>query len=112
MTCLTLLTLRVPAGRGTDVVRYYGTAGILEASGATSTTLGLRSAADDSESGEAGEGCEGGGTTDTVLVVAEWPDRQAYADWQADPVRESFSAGILACAGDIVSATSEIFEIV
>ncbi|MEY8566562.1 hypothetical protein AALF15_08325 [Corynebacteriaceae bacterium 7-707] len=109
MTCLTLLTLRVPAGRGTDVVRYYGTAGILEASGATSTTLGLRSAADDSGNGEGGEG---GGTTDTVLVVAEWPDRQAYADWQADPVRESFSAGILACAGDIVSATSEIFEIV
>lgn len=109
MTCLTLLTLRVPAGRGTDVVRYYGTAGILEASGATSTRLGLRSAADDSGSGESGES---GGTTDTVLVVAEWPDRQAYADWQADPVRESFSAGILACAGDIVSATSEIFEIV
>ncbi|WP_420100285.1 hypothetical protein [Corynebacterium sp.] len=97
MTCLTILTLQVPAGRGTDVVDYYETAGILAASGATSTRLGLRAVPGDE--------------TDTVVVIAEWSDPSAYQDWQADPVRDSFSAGILASAGAIVSATSDVFEV-
>ena len=97
MTCLTILTLQVPTGRGVDVVGYYETAGILAASGATSTRLGLRSVAGDE--------------TDTVVVIAEWPDPSAYGDWQADPAREFFSAGIIASAGAIVSATSDVFEV-
>lgn len=105
MICITVLTLRVPRGRGTDVLRYYASAQILEESGAVSTRLGLKDADTDT-------GVDMSGETDAVVVIAEWPDTAAYTAWQENPARETFSAGIQDAAGGTVTATSEVFEIV
>ncbi|MGJ0184615.1 antibiotic biosynthesis monooxygenase [Corynebacterium glyciniphilum] len=105
MTCITILTLRVPLGRGTDVLRYYASAQILEESGALSTRLGLKDTDTDT-------GVDISGGTDSVVVIAEWPDTAAYTAWQENPARESFSVGIRDAAGGTVTATSEVFELV
>lgn len=105
MTCITVLTLRIPRGRGTDVVRYYTSAQILEESGAVSTRLGL-------SDGDTDMGTDISGGADSVVVIAEWPDTAAYAAWQENPAREAFSVGIQVAAGGTVTATSEVFEIV
>lgn len=107
MTCITVLTLRVPRGRGTDVLRYYASAQILEESGAVSTRLGLK----DADTG-VDTGVDMSGGTDSVVVIAEWPDTAAYTAWQENPAREAFSVGIQEAAGGTVTATSEVFEIV
>lgn len=62
MNTLTILTLRIPDDRASDVVDYYESARILEHSGALRTRLCMN--ADDSS---------------IVIIIAEWPDADAYA---------------------------------
>ncbi|WP_448719361.1 putative quinol monooxygenase [Microbacterium natoriense] len=94
MTILTILTLHVPADRSDDVIGYYRTARILDASGASWTQLGTKT-------DDAG----------TLVVIATWPDAAAYEVWQKSPARGDFSRGILDAADGSVTATSEVFQV-
>lgn len=95
MTILTILTLHVPQDRTNEVLAYYESARVLEASGAQSTQL-----------------CAKSDASGTVVVVAQWPDIDAYEAWQSSEARSEFSRGIQNAAGDEVTATSEVFQIV
>lgn len=95
MRILTILTLHVPQNRRDEVVAYYDSARILEASGAETARL-----------------CTKPGGSGTVVVIAQWPDISAYEAWQASEARLEFSRGIQDAAGGTVTATGEVLEIV
>ncbi|MFH8516903.1 putative quinol monooxygenase [Streptomyces gelaticus] len=73
----TLLSLRTAPGRRDDLIAYYRSAGILEASGALAAQVIVP--ADE---------------PDTVVVTALWADADAYDTWQNSPRREEFAVGM------------------
>ncbi|MFF1398019.1 putative quinol monooxygenase [Streptomyces sp. NPDC058287] len=77
MEKMTMLTLRPSAGRVEEVIAYYRTAGVLEASGAV--TAHVLVAEDD---------------PGAVVVTALWADPAAYATWQNSPERQEFGRGM------------------
>lgn len=94
MRILTILALHVPQDRADKVVAYYRSARILEESGAEAAQLCRRS-------DKAGK----------LVVIAQWPNISAYEAWQACELRTEFSRGIQDAAGDTLTATSEVFQI-
>ncbi|MFD0039908.1 antibiotic biosynthesis monooxygenase family protein [Streptomyces anulatus] len=77
MKILTMLTLRPTAGQVGDVIAYYRTVGVLEASGALASHVLV---ADDDPG--------------TVMVTALWADSAAYTTWQNSPERRKFGEGM------------------
>lgn len=77
MKRLTLLTLRPKPGRAEELIAYYRSAGILEASGALSAQV-LTSEDD----------------PDEVVVAALWADPAAYAQWHSSPARLAFGEAL------------------
>jgi heme-degrading monooxygenase HmoA len=70
----TCLSLRTSPGRRDELVAYYRSAGILEASGALAAQLLIP--ADE---------------PDTIVVTALWADAAAYDAWQNSPKRQEFA---------------------
>ncbi|MFC1407251.1 MULTISPECIES: antibiotic biosynthesis monooxygenase family protein [Streptacidiphilus] len=70
----TSLSLRTAPGRRDELVDYYGSVGILEASGALAAQVLIP--ADE---------------PDTVVVTALWADAGAYTAWQNSPRRQEYA---------------------
>ncbi|MER6274684.1 antibiotic biosynthesis monooxygenase [Streptomyces sp900105755] len=84
----TLLTLRTSPGRRDELVDYYRSASILEASNALAAHVLIP--ADD---------------PDTIVVTALWADADACVAWQNSPRRQEF-AGSMASFFDSADAVS------
>ena len=70
----TSLSLRTSLGRRDELIDYYRSAGILEASGALAAQVLVP--ADE---------------PDTIVVTALWPDADAYTAWQNSPKRQEYA---------------------
>lgn len=95
MKKMRLLTLEMPAESVDAVVEYYRRMGVVEKSGAASGQVLV----DDEKPGK-------------VLVTAFWSNDHDYAEWLTSPLRDEFSAGLLAAAGGRLSATNHEFRVV
>ncbi|MFC7965481.1 putative quinol monooxygenase [Streptomyces cinereoruber] len=94
MKKFTMLTLRPTADRVDDVIAYYRTAGVLEASGAAASHVLV--AEDD---------------PGTVVVTALWTDSAAYAAWQNSLERREFAEGMAPFFDSADSAHTREFRV-
>ncbi|WP_098010717.1 putative quinol monooxygenase [Streptomyces sp. sk226] len=95
MKILTTLTLRPTAGHVDDVIAYYRTSGVLEASGAHASYVLV---ADDDPG--------------TVVVTALWADSAAYTAWQNSTERRGYGEGMAHFFDSPDDASSREFRIV
>lgn len=94
MQKLTILTLRPAGGHVDDVIAYYRTAGVLEASGALASYVLV--AEDD---------------PGTVVVTALWADAAACTAWQNSSERREFGEGMAPFFDSADSARTREFRV-
>ncbi|MCI3274948.1 putative quinol monooxygenase [Streptomyces cylindrosporus] len=90
----TALSLRPAPGRRDELIAYYRSAGILEASGAIASQVLVPE--DD---------------PDTVVVTALWADDDARAAWQNSPRRLEFARGMAPFFDSADAASTRVFRV-